>query len=67
MRSRSGALAEAGHHQGHAAPGQVFLDAASHRGEEWVRDIGNRKADRRVRAGAEAAGQQVRDVVQFNG
>ena len=60
-----GAVVQAGHHDRHATADQVEFDAARHRGEERVGEVGNGQADRGVRAGAEAAGQQVRHVIQF--
>ena len=60
-----GAVVKAGHHDRHAPAHQVKFDAARHRGEERVSEVGNGQADRGVRAGAETPGQQVRHVVQL--
>ena len=60
-----GAGVQAGHHDRHAPAHQVEFDAARHRGEERVGQVGNGQAHRGVGAGAEAAGQEVRHVVEL--
>ena len=57
--------AEAGDHDRHTAPDQVYLDGARHGREERIGDVGNGQAYRGVRARAEAPSQQVRNVVQL--